>query len=102
MLTFRLDFNEYYAEKFYQTIGSDFRALSSQEEYKGSAISFNREEEDFDPENLSISHFLEKKSVVLKRKGNETSKKEEVSGSISKNTNQEVKVSGTFPPEQKK
>jgi hypothetical protein len=41
MLTFRLDFNEYYTDKFYQA-SSDF-AFRSQEDFKGSGISIAAE-----------------------------------------------------------
>ncbi len=45
MLTFRLDFNEYYTDKFYQASEFDFHLPSVQEDNKGVSVSMSHEEE---------------------------------------------------------
>jgi hypothetical protein len=44
MLTFRLDFNEYYTDKFYQASEFDFKSSSMQEEYKSSNVSLSADQ----------------------------------------------------------
>ena len=44
MLTFRLDFNEYYTDKFYQASDFDFKSQSIPEDYKASSISMNADQ----------------------------------------------------------